>query len=90
MGGCRLLYFVKSKNGTKCVVLLCFYICQYIHSFVFPEMAGRGGATAPLATPLNPPLPQPLNAFIPTWIHIQVQNLSKLHQSYKSKQDDLQ
>ena len=35
----------------------CFivFLCQYIHSFIFPEMAGRGG-TAPLATPLNPPL----------------------------------
>ena len=31
-------------------------------------------------------VPQPTNAFIPTWTHIQ--NLSKLHQSYKSKQDD--
>ena len=55
MGGCRLLYFAKSKNGTKCN---CFnvFLCQYIHSFIFPEMAERGGATAPLATPLNPPL----------------------------------
>ena len=53
MGGCRLLYFVKSKNGTKYIV----FLNQYIHSFIFPEMAGRGGgATAPLATPLNPPL----------------------------------
>ena len=36
----------------------CFivFLCQYIHSFIFPEMAGEGGATAPLATPLNPPL----------------------------------
>ena len=36
----------------------CFivFLCQYIHSFIFPEMAGVGGATAPLATPLNPPL----------------------------------
>ena len=36
----------------------CFivFLCQYIHSFIFPEMAGGGGATAPLATPLNPPL----------------------------------
>ena len=31
-------------------------------------------------------VPQPMNAFIPTWTHIQ--NLSKVHQSYKSKQDD--
>ena len=33
MGGCRLLYFVKSKNGTKCknfAVLLCFYINTFI------------------------------------------------------------
>ena len=60
MRGCRLLYFVKSKNGTKCknfAVLLPVFLCQYIHSFILPEMAGReGGATAPLATPLNPPL----------------------------------
>ena len=41
MGRCRLLHFVKSKKGTKCknfAVLLHF--CQYIHSFVFSEMAG--------------------------------------------------
>ena len=31
-------------------------------------------------------VPQPMNVFIPTRTHIQ--NLSKLHQSYKSKQDD--
>ena len=33
MGGCRLLYFVKSKNGTKCknfAVLLCFYANTFI------------------------------------------------------------
>ena len=36
----------------------CFivFLCQCIHYFVFPEIAGRGGATAPLATPLDPPL----------------------------------
>ena len=54
MGGCRLLYFVKSKNGTICknfAILSCVFLCQYIHSFIFLEMAGRG-ATAPL----NPPL----------------------------------
>ena len=27
-----------------------------MHSFVLPEISGRGGATAPLAPPLNPPL----------------------------------
>ena len=51
MGGSRLLYFVKSKNGTKCknfAAILC--LCQYICSLVFPEMAGRG-ATAPLTIP---------------------------------------
>ena len=25
-----LLYFVKSKNGTKCTVLLCFYVNTFI------------------------------------------------------------
>ena len=43
MGGCRLLYLVKSKNGKKFDVLLCSVLCQYIHSFIFPEMAVRGG-----------------------------------------------
>ena len=45
----RLLYFVKSKSGTKCesfAVLLCsfntLYIHIYIYSFIFPEMAGMG------------------------------------------------
>ena len=59
MGGYRLLYFAKSKNGTKyknLAVLLCFYVNALIHYFVFAEMAGRGGATTPIATPLNPPL----------------------------------
>ena len=44
MGGCRLLYSVKSKNGTKCknfAVLLCFYVNTFI-PFVFPKMAGGG------------------------------------------------
>ena len=36
-----------------CFIVLLY---QYIHSFIFPEMAERGGATAPIATPLNPPL----------------------------------
>ena len=45
MEGCKLLYLVKSKNGTI------VFLCQHIHSFAFPEMAGRE-ATAPL----NPPL----------------------------------
>ena len=46
MGGCRLLYFVKSKNG---VVLL--FLCKYIHSFIFPEMVGRGGCSPPSQPP---------------------------------------
>ena len=36
MGGCRLLYFAKSKNGTKCknfAVLLCFYVNRFILLF---------------------------------------------------------
>ena len=40
-------------QGFCCFIV---FLCQYIHSFIFPEMAGGGGATAPLATPLNPPL----------------------------------
>ena len=58
-GACRLLYFVKSKNGTKCKNFagssFIAFLCQYIHSYIFPEMA-EGGAVAPLATPLNLPL----------------------------------
>ena len=49
MGGCRMLYFVKSKNGTKCknfAVLLCMFLCQHIHSFIFPEKGGYSPATA--------------------------------------------
>ena len=57
MGGCRLLYFVKSKNGTKWknfAVLLCFYVNTFILLYFLRWQ--EGGATAPLATPLNPPL----------------------------------
>ena len=38
----RLLYFVKSKNGTKCAVLLCVYVNTFILLYIFPEMAERG------------------------------------------------
>ena len=58
MRGCRLLYFVKSKSGTKCknfAVLLCFYVNTFI-LLQFLRWQEGGGATAPLATPLNPPL----------------------------------
>ena len=41
-----LVYFVKSKNGTKCKN----FIGQYIHPFVLPKISERGAA-APLATP---------------------------------------
>ena len=54
MGGCRLLYFAKSKNGTKCknfAVLMCFYVNTFILLYW-----QKGGATAPQANPLNPPL----------------------------------
>ena len=37
IGRCRLLYFVKSENGKNFAV----FLCQYIHSFIFLEMAGR-------------------------------------------------
>ena len=48
MGGCRLLYFSKSKIGTKCKNFAVYCVLyQYIHSFVFPEMAGRGGPSHP-------------------------------------------
>ena len=52
MGGCRLLYLVKSKNGKKFAVLAIVFLCQYVHSFIFPDMAVRGAT----ATPLNLPL----------------------------------
>ena len=47
-----LLYFVKSKNDTKCKIFAVFrsiFILLYFLRF-------QEGATAPLATPLNPPL----------------------------------
>ena len=50
MGGCRLLYFLKLQEFCCFIV----FLCQCIHSFIFPEMVG--GGTAPLATPLNLPL----------------------------------
>ena len=31
------------------------FLCQYIHSFIFPEVARRGGYS-PSNHPLNPPL----------------------------------
>ena len=54
MGGCRLLYFVQSKMVLNAIILLFYvFLCQYVHFFVYPEMARRG--KAPLVTPLNPP-----------------------------------
>ena len=62
-----------------------------------PHMTLLSYRTTPLAWRGVPPVkllmgrkirttvPQPTTAFIPTWTHIQ--NLSKLHQSYKSKQN---
>ena len=51
MGGCRLLYSVKSKNGTKCknfAVLLCFYVNTFnLLYFLRLQEGGGGGATAP-------------------------------------------
>ena len=40
MGGCRLLYFVKSKNGKNFAVLLCFYVNTFILLYFLRE----GGA----------------------------------------------
>ena len=57
MERCRLLYFVKRKNGTKCkycVGLVCFYVNTFILLYFLRWQ--EGGATAPLTTPLNPPL----------------------------------
>ena len=54
MGGCRLLYFVKSKNGKNFAVLLCYSVNTFILLYFLRWQ--KGGATAPLATPLNPPL----------------------------------
>ena len=51
MGGCRLLYFVKSENGTKCSCFIVFYVNTFIHLFL--EMAGRGGHSPPIHPPLN-------------------------------------
>ena len=48
MGGCRLLYFVKNKNGTKCknfAVLLCFYVNTSILLYFLRWQ--EGGATPP-------------------------------------------
>ena len=58
MGGSRLLYFLKCKNGTKCknfAILLCFNVNTCILLCYLRWQEGRR-ATAPLATPLNPPL----------------------------------
>ena len=40
-----LLYFVKSKNDTKCKNFNCFivFLGQSIHCFVLPKISGRGG-----------------------------------------------
>ena len=49
-----LLYFVTSKNGTKCknfAVLLCFYVNTLILLYFLRFQEG-----GPLATPLNSPL----------------------------------
>ena len=53
IGGCRLLYFVKSKNGTKCknfVVLLCFYVNAFILLYFLRWQEG-GGGYSPLSHP---------------------------------------
>ena len=42
-------------NCKNFAVHLSIVLCQYINSFALPEISERG-ATAPLATPLNPPL----------------------------------
>ena len=50
MGGCRLLYFLKSKKWhyvNARIILFYVFLCQYIHSFVFLEMAERGELQSP-------------------------------------------
>ena len=46
------MYFVKSKNGTKCKNFASFYVNTFtlLYFLRFQER----GAVAPLATPLNP------------------------------------
>ena len=54
-GGYTLLYFVKSKNDTKCknfVNLLCSYVYTFILLYFLRFQEGARGAVAPL----NPPL----------------------------------
>ena len=48
------------KNDTKSknfVDLLCSYVCQYIHSFVLPEISGRGVAPPPKSATASIPVP---------------------------------
>ena len=55
MGGCRLLYTVKSKSGTKCknfAVLLCFYVNTFILLYFLRWQEGG----PPPKPPLNPSL----------------------------------
>ena len=50
MGGCRFLYLVKSKNDPKFKKFAVFsivFLCQYIYSFIFPEMAVRRATATP-------------------------------------------
>ena len=52
MGGYRLLYFVKSKNGTKWknfAVLLCFYVNTFILLYFLIWL--EGGGYSPLSHP---------------------------------------
>ena len=54
MGGCKLLYSVKSKNDTKCknfAVLFCFYVNAFILLYFLRWQ--EEGATAPLNLPLQ-------------------------------------
>ena len=53
-----LLYFVKSKNDTKCknfVDLLCSYVNTFILLYFLRFQEGGGGYNL-LSPPLNPPL----------------------------------
>ena len=53
MGGCRLLYFVKSKSGTKCknfATLLCFYVNTFILLYFLRWQKGGGYSPPKSAT----------------------------------------
>ena len=54
MGGCRLFYFVKSKNGTINARILLFYgVSVYVNTFILLYFLRlqEGGGYSPLSHP---------------------------------------